>query len=62
MAAGKLMAATRHTLALTGTLIGGYANHLYPLMIRMTPETLRARASAYFYDDWEDCAGWRPAA
>lgn len=41
MAAGKLMASTKHTLALTGTLIGGYANHLYPLMIRMTPETLR---------------------
>ena len=42
MAAGKLMAATRHTLALTGTLIGGYANHLFPLMVRMTPRTLMA--------------------
>ena len=41
MAAGKLMAACRHTLALTGTLIGGYANHLYPLMVRMTPRSLR---------------------
>ena len=41
MAAGKLMSATQHTLALTGTLIGGYANHLFPLMVRMTPKTLR---------------------
>jgi Intein splicing domain len=42
MAAGKLIASVRHTLALTGTLIGGYADHLFPLMMRMTPETLRA--------------------
>src|SRR5262249_722607 len=21
-----------------------------------------ARGGGYFYDDWEDCAGWRPAA
>jgi hypothetical protein len=41
MAAGKLMASVKHTIALTGTIIGGYANHLYPLMIRMTPRTLR---------------------
>jgi hypothetical protein len=42
MAAGKLIASVKHTLALTGTLIGGYADHLFPLMMRMTPETLRA--------------------
>jgi hypothetical protein len=42
MAAGKLIASVRHTIALTGTIIGGYANHLYPLMIRMNPGTLRA--------------------
>jgi hypothetical protein len=42
MAAGKLMSCVRHTLAMTGTLIGGYANHIFPLAMRMTPETLRA--------------------
>ena len=26
------------SLALTGTIIGGYANHLYPLMMRITPD------------------------
>ena len=41
MACGKLIASARHTLALTGTIIGGYANHLYPLMIRLNPQTLR---------------------
>ena len=41
MACGKLIASVRHTLALTGTIIGGYANHLYPLMIRLNPKTLR---------------------
>ena len=30
-------------MALTGTIIGGYANHLYPLMMRLTPKTLRER-------------------
>ena len=42
MAAGKLISSVDHTIALTGTIIGGYANHLYPLMMRITPETLRA--------------------
>jgi superfamily II DNA or RNA helicase len=42
MAAGKLMASVDHTVALTGTIIGGYASHLFPLMVRMTPETLIA--------------------
>ena len=41
MACGKLIASVRHTLALTGTIIGGYANHLFPLMIRLNPRTLR---------------------
>ena len=41
MACGKLIASARHTLALTGTIIGGYANHLFPLMIRLNPTTLR---------------------
>ena len=41
MACGKLIASVRHTIALTGTIIGGYANHLFPLMIRLNPKTLR---------------------
>jgi hypothetical protein len=40
-ACGKLISATRYTLGLTGTLIGGYANHLFPLLMRMSPEGLR---------------------
>ncbi|HEY2049484.1 MAG TPA: hypothetical protein VGH03_09080, partial [Caulobacteraceae bacterium] len=35
-ACGKLISATRSTLGLTGTLIGGYANHLFPLLMRMS--------------------------
>jgi hypothetical protein len=50
MAAGKLMSATRHTLALTGTLIGGYASHLFPLMVRMTPKSLRDEGFAWGKD------------
>jgi hypothetical protein len=41
MACGKLMASARHVLALTGTIIGGYADHLFPLMMRLAPQTLR---------------------
>jgi hypothetical protein len=40
-ACGKLISATRYTLGLTGTLIGGYANHLFALLMRMSPEGLR---------------------
>jgi hypothetical protein len=40
-ACGKLISATRYTLGLTGTLIGGYADHLFPLLMRMSPEELR---------------------
>lgn len=36
----RIMAASRHVLALTGTLIGGYADHLFPLMFRMVPRGL----------------------
>lgn len=42
MACGKILASCRHVLGLTGTIIGGYADHLYPLMMRITPKTLRA--------------------
>ncbi|SIO37009.1 clan AA aspartic protease, TIGR02281 family [Singulisphaera sp. GP187] len=41
MACGKLIASVNHVIALTGTIIGGYANHLYPLMMRITPKSLR---------------------
>ena len=42
MAAGKLIGSTDHVLALTGTLIGGYAKNLYALLLRVCPQTLRA--------------------
>ncbi|MGZ3434102.1 MAG: hypothetical protein ACXVA7_20235, partial [Isosphaeraceae bacterium] len=42
MACSKLIGAANHVLGLTGTIIGGYASHLYPLMMRITPQSLRA--------------------
>jgi hypothetical protein len=39
-ACGKLIS-TRYCLGMTGTLIGGYANHLFPLLFRMSGERLR---------------------
>ena len=41
MACSKLIAAVDHVLALTGTIIGGYANHLFPLLMRIAPKSLR---------------------
>ena len=41
MAASKLIGAVDHVLALTGTIIGGYANHLFPLLVRIAPKSLR---------------------
>jgi hypothetical protein len=41
-AAGCMAAACRKTLALTGTLIGGLANHVRPLLFRLNPRTLLA--------------------
>jgi hypothetical protein len=40
-ACGKLISATRFFLGMTGTLIGGYANHLFPLLMRMSGKQLR---------------------
>jgi len=40
-ACGKLISATRYCLGKTGTLIGGYADHLFPLLFRMSAERLR---------------------
>jgi len=42
MAAGKLMAISKKIIGLTGTLIGGYAHHLLPLLFRMAPAQLKA--------------------
>jgi hypothetical protein len=39
-AAGSLAAACKKVLALTGTLIGGYAEHLRPLLFRLAPRSL----------------------
>ena len=40
-ACGKLISSTRYCLGMTGTLIGGYADHLFPLLFRMSAERLR---------------------
>jgi clan AA aspartic protease (TIGR02281 family) len=40
MAASKLIGSVDHVLALTGTLIGGYARNLYALVMRICPSTL----------------------
>ena len=39
-AAGALAASRRKVIALTGTLIGGYAEHLRPLLFRLSPGSL----------------------
>lgn len=39
-ALGKLTASCKYTMLLTGTLIGGYAEHLRPLLFRIAPRTL----------------------
>jgi len=39
-AAGALSASCRKVVALTGTLIGGYAEHLRPLLFRLAPGSL----------------------
>lgn len=39
-AAAALMASCRKVIALTGTLIGGYAEHLRPLLFRLSPGSL----------------------
>lgn len=56
MAAGKLMSCVDHVLALTGTLIGGYANHLFPLLVRMAARTVRAEGF-----EWAKDLAWSQA-
>lgn len=46
-AAGALVAACRKVVCLTGTLIGGYANHLRPLLFRTCPQSLVAEGLSW---------------
>src|SRR5205085_477166 len=39
---GSLVAASRKSIGLTGTLVGGYAWHLRTLLFRMSPASLAA--------------------
>lgn len=58
MAAGKLMGVSRHVLALTGTLIGGYAHHLFPLLTRMSPASIRKEGFRWGCDlEWSQVYG-----
>jgi hypothetical protein len=58
MAAGKLMGVSKHVLALTGTLIGGYAHHLFPLLLRMSPGSIRKEGFRWACDlDWSQAYG-----
>ncbi len=41
-ACGKLVASSRKVLGLTGTLLGGYAEHLFPILMRLAPQSLVA--------------------
>jgi len=50
MACSKLIGAVDHVFALTGTIIGGYAHHLYPLMMRITPKTLKEEGFEWGHD------------
>ncbi len=43
IAMGKVLSTTRYCLALTGTLIGGYADHLFPLLLRMAGAEMKER-------------------
>ncbi len=50
-AAGAFIARSKKVIALTGTMIGGYADHLFPLLMRMAPRSL---VEAGF--EWDDFA------
>ena len=49
-ACGKLISSTRYCLGMPGTLIGGYANHLFPLLFRMSAGRLREEGSEWAKD------------
>ena len=40
---GKILGTTRYCLAMTGTFIGGYADHLFPLLVRMAGREMKDR-------------------
>jgi len=46
-AVGSLAAAARKVVAMTGTLIGGYAEHLRPLLFRLSPGSLVGEGFAW---------------
>ena len=46
-AVGSLAAASRKVIAMTGTLIGGYAEHLRPLLFRLSPGSLIGEGFAW---------------
>ena len=48
-ALGSLVASCRKVIAMTGTLIGGRAGHVRPLLFRLSPNSLKAENLA-----WED--------
>lgn len=39
----KVLANSKHVIAMTGTLIGGYASHLFPLLIRLAGKEMKER-------------------
>ena len=43
IAMGKVLSTTKHAIAMTGTFIGGYADHLFPLLIRMAGREMKER-------------------
>ncbi len=47
VAAGKMIASSGRTLAMTGTLIGGYANHVFPLAFRLVPRSFMEEGLAW---------------
>jgi hypothetical protein len=41
MAMGKVLASCDKVIMMTGTFIGGYANHLFPLLMRACPDVMK---------------------
>lgn len=55
---GMLAGACKKTLALTGTLLGGYAADLFYILFRMSPETMKAEGLSYSsLGTWESLYG-----
>jgi hypothetical protein len=44
---GTLASACKKTIALTGTLLGGYASHMFHLQYRMSPQAMNADGFSY---------------